>query len=355
MSDLEWADALELLDNVSDIKYTSFVTIPECRPEEPKELFKTSRKVCACGGQMVSEHNSLECLKCGLTIPWASSCTDEQYNDVKKNTTTQMRIIGSGSKSYGQKKALQRTSNYKEYQEDVSRKNLLQINSNSLSKKHLPKVVLEYAKNMFSLVQQHGCVVRMDVKTGVLSGCLYYACYLNNISKTPAEIASMTGVPERFLSMGERILRDLAERGVLDLPERVNPLCDYITRYMEMLGIDKKYLPFVCELIDVAAKNKLHVLSDSRNTTKCIGALYILIERVPELKKTINDERIIKTCVISKTTYMKYANICYKFYKKFVPCFVRHRIPMKNAWRESNTKFYKPVKKIMVKPIVNLD
>lgn len=351
----EWADALDQLDNVSELPQTSFMTVPECRPAEPTVLFKNSRKLCPCGESMVNENNALVCLKCGLTLACSSSCTDEQYNETRKNTSTQMRIIGSGSKAYGQKKALQRTSDYKEYRDVISHKNLININSNSLTNKRLPKAVLDYATHMFSLVQQHGCVVRMDVKTGVLSGCLYYACYLNNISKTPAEIASMTGVAERFLSMGERILRDLAERGVLDLPERVNPISDYITRYMEMLNIDKKYLQFVCEIIEVAGRNKLHVLSDSRNTTKCIGALYMLIERVPELRKTITDERIIKTCIISKTTYMKYANICWKFYKKFVPCFVKHQIPMKNAWRESNTKYYKPVKKIMVRPVVDLD
>jgi transcription initiation factor TFIIIB Brf1 subunit/transcription initiation factor TFIIB len=352
----EWSDALKQLDEIHGLPDSSFVVVPEGPTVEPVQIFKSSGRTCpTCKTNMAQEINMLVCASCGFSRVNASSCTDEQYTTTTKNTPMQMRIIGRGSAAYGQKKALLRTSNYTEYRDVISYKNIISINSNSLTNKRLPKNVIDYAHHMFSLVQQHGCVVRMDVKTGVLSSCLYYACYMNNISKTPAEIAAMTNVAERFLSMGERILRDLAERGVLDLPERVNPISDYVSRYMELLTIDKKYLPFVCEIIDQAARHKLHVLSDSRNTTKCIGALYLLIERMPELRKVITDERIIKTCVISKTTYMKYYNILCKYYKLFVPIFVKHRVYMKNSWRDSNTRFYQPVKKIKVKPIVNID
>jgi uncharacterized membrane protein YeiH len=75
-------------------------------------------------------------------------------------------------------------------------------------------------------------VFRKDVKKGVQGACLYYTCHQNGISKTPFEIAKIVGIAEKFLSSGDRILSDLNERGIIQIP-KIDSIPSYINRYFE--------------------------------------------------------------------------------------------------------------------------
>ena len=106
---------------------------------------------------------------------------------------------------------------------------------------------------------------------------------------------------------------------------------------MEILKIPSQYFDFINDVIVIASEEKLHVLNDSKNNTKCIGAIYLLLDRVKELNH-INKDNIDKDCEISKTTYIKYYALICKFYRKFVHIFVKHGIPMKIEWKEDIQK-----------------
>lgn len=300
---------------------------------------KKSNECPSCKGKLNHNGNKLICQSCGLVIDDTSGATDEQYTtssladcNVSDKGYMSMKFIGRGA--YGNNRSLLKScAKYDQYRNMTTRKDVHNWNSQSTDK-HLPKNVIEEACNMFAKIKAKGYVYRKDVKKGVLSACIYYACYNNGISKTPNEIASLVGIAEKFHSMGDRILRDLNERGVIELPDKIDPVVDYVIRYMEVLGIDKKYKDFVLDIIYVADREKLHVLSDSKNNTKCIGAIYLLIDRVPELRKTIDKDKIDNDCEISKTTFIKYYNLICKFYRKFVPTFVKHGVPMKPEWKE---------------------
>lgn len=307
---------------------------------------KKSNECPSCKSKLTHNGNKLECGSCGLVIDDSSGMTDEQYTtpslsdcNVSDKGFMSMKIVGKGA--YGNNRSLLKScAKYDQYRNMTTRKDVHNWNSQSTDK-HLPKNVIEEACNMFAKIKAKGYVYRKDVKKGVLSACIYYACYNNGISKTPNEIASLVGIAEKFHSMGDRILRDLNERGVVELPDKIDPVVDYVLRYMEVLGIDKKYKDFVLDIIHVADREKLHVLSDSKNNTKCIGAIYLLIDRVPDLRKTIDKDKIDNDCEISKTTFIKYYNLICKFYRKFVPVFVRHSIPMKIEWKEDISEVIK--------------
>ena len=280
----------------------------------------------------------LTCKNCGREISNVSSATDEQYTSIENPGANvndkgfmQMRIVGA----YGQHRALLRSSaSYPLWRAAQTLRELQSWNSNSTSGKHIPKNIIEEANAMFSKIKEHGLVYRKDVKLGVLSACLYYACYANNITKTPYEISQHSRIAEKFHSAGDRILRDLNERKIIEIPDHVDPINDYINRYMQILNIPIKYAAFVKDIINKANKEKLHIIYDSKNNTKCIGAIYLLIERVPELNKTIDKDKIDKGCDISKTTFIKYYNLICKYFRKFVPIFIKHNIPMKKEWKE---------------------
>ena len=186
---------------------------------------------------------------------------------------------------------------------------------------------------MFATIKEAGYVFRKDGKKGVISACLYYACYNNGISKTPSEIAQFSNIEEKFHSFGDRILHDLNELGVIEIPIKVAPITDYVTRYMTLLEIPMKYKKFVLELIARADKKHIHILHDSKNNTKCVGAIYMLIDRVPDLSKRITKEMIEKDCGISKTTFIRYYNVLCDHYKCLKKIFKRNGISMKSEWR----------------------
>jgi len=299
-----------------------------------------------CGGVLYVSHNHLICKKCGLVIQGTSTLTDEDRSVAPSNTNDgfiPIRFVGKSS--YGHNRNLYKScANYSQYRKTNTLKEMQNWNSQSKNNK-LPKIVIEEANNMFASIKERGHVYRKDVKKGVLSACLYYACYHNGITKTPNEIAQLVKIAEKFHSAGDRILRDLNERGVISLPEKVDPISDYVSRYFELLSIPKIYKQFVIDIIYLADKEKLHILCDSKNNTKCIGAIYLLIERVPELRNNIDKEKIDKECSISRTTFIKYYNMICKYYRKFAHIFCKHKIPMKSSWRENILKTIRKAKK----------
>ena len=287
-----------------------------------------------CGGLIVISNNMLLCKGCGLeteqivAISGEDTTTNINDSNVNDKGFISMRITGKGSYSYN-RNLLKSCANYSQYSKMNSLKEIHNWNSQSSNIK-LPKNVMEEANNMFAKIKEKGHVYRKDVKKGVQSACLYYACYNNGISKTPNEIAQVANIAEKFHSAGDRILRDLNERGVIELPKKINPILDYVNRYFEILKIPIQYKKFVLEIIYLADKEKLHVLCDSKNNTKCIGAIYMLIDRMKFLN--IDKEKIDRDCDISKTTFIKYYNMLCRYYRKFIHIFIKYNIPLKQEW-----------------------
>jgi hypothetical protein len=341
-----------IVDIERDTTYSIAPTEPPKLIDELTISYTKSIECTKCKTKIsLTEEISQACTGCGLLISDTSSYTDEKYStsdtsfsNVNDKGFMSMRVVGKGA--YGQNRALLKSSaDYGRYRHATTLKDMNKWNVNG---KFVPKAVMEEANNMFSKIKQHNYVYRKDVKKGVITACVYYACHMHKISRTPAEIANWAQIAEKFHSMGDRILRDLNERGVIELPSRINPIEDYIERYLKILNIDaKKYKQFILDIIEVATNSKLHVLSDSKNNTKCIGTIYLLIERVRDLRQEIDREKLDKECDISKTTFIKYYKLICKYYRKFIPVFVKHDIPMKAKWKEDIAKVIEDHKKIM--------
>ena len=293
----------------------------------------------ACGGNLRTKNNVMSCQSCGLEIKGAvvSTAEDESttvspdYN-VNGKGFISVRVIGKGS--YGYNRNLMKTSaDYTVHRRITNLKEMHNWNAQCTSSQ-VSKNVIEDANNLFATIKQHGLVYRKDSKKGVQGSCLYHACHMNGVSRTHTEIAQLVSIAEKFLSAGDRILRDLNERGIISIPARIDSVTNYINRYFELLGIPDKYKQFVIDMIAQADEDRLHVLYDSKSNTKCIGTIYMLVERVPELRKYIDKERIESECMISKTTFIKYHTMLCKYYRRFVHVFAKHRIPLKSEWRE---------------------
>jgi hypothetical protein len=205
--------------------------------------------------------------------------------------------------------------------------------NNECDKYRLPKNVIQQASEMFSTIRDAGYVYRGGSREGVMGNCIYYACYAAGITKTPAEIAQFTGISEKFISQGSRILHKLHELGVINIPTVINPISDYLDRFMSILMIDiPRYKPFLLEMLETASKNKLHVIYDSKNLTKCAGVLYLLADRIPHMQQRLTKEEIEKCCQTSRTTFVKYTEMMLSYWRLFKAVYKRHRIPMRDAW-----------------------
>ena len=344
-------DALEQMHPSNNINsyFEANITIP------------TFKSGCySCGGVLHVKNRLLTCQECGLEISDSvglpadeesySSLHDSNVND---KSFISMRVVGPGAYGYN-RNLLKNCAVYTKFRKMTTLKELHIWNSQSHNNQ-LPKHIIEMANDMFAMIKEHGYVYRKDVKKGVQAACLYYTCHMNGISKTPSEIAAIVGIDEKFLSAGDRILRDLNERSVIHIPAKINVIANYVNRYFELLNINAKYKQFIFDIIDQADDDRLHVLFDSKDNTKCVGAIYLLIDRVKELRTTIDKDKLGNECNISKTTFIKYHNMINKYYKKFIHIFIKHDIPLKSSWRPDIECVLKnkPKKIIKTKPKVS--
>ena len=313
-------------------------------------LSKPSNCCYSCGGTLRTKDNVMICQECGLELQGlvVSTQEDEVVATTQNSNTNDkgfMPIKIVGKNSYGlNRNLLKNCADYPKYRKMTTLKEMQNWNSQSTNNR-LPKNVIIEANDMFAAIKEHNYVFRKDVKKGVQGACLYYICHINGISRTPMEIAKIVGIAEKFLSAGDRHLRDLNERGIISIPSKIDAINSYVTRYFELLKIPIKYKQFVLDMIQQADKDRLHVQYDSKSNTKCIGTLYMLVDRIPELRKVIDKDRIERECEISKTTFQKYYAMLCKFYRRFAHIFAKHRIPLKSEWREDMYN-YDTIKKL---------
>ena len=280
--------------------------------------------------------NIILCESCGLKRPWDHdngkySISIEQNYNTSSNTFMAFNIIGKNSYCY-QRSFLKTCAKYPSYRNNNNRKEIInkiyQYNGNKI-----PINVCNITADLFDQIKRKNYVFRGNGKWGVIGACLFYACIMNNLTRTPREIASIIGIEDRFLSQGDKILQELNELGIINVPTTFKPLGDYIDQFFPSLKIPSTYKPFIIDLIATAEKRYIHIGNESRMTTKCIGCIYLLCKRIPKLKH-IKKDKISRECLkISKSTFIRYYNLLMSNPKKIKKVFKRHCIPQPISWR----------------------
>lgn len=276
------------------------------------------------------------CPHCGYTkiiINHGSNYYSSADNDHNTSHDSFMSFRVVGKNAYGLQRSLLKTcSNYKAYSKNTNRKDLHNFVFQHDGKK-IPKNAIDSAIDLFTKIKDGGYVFRGNGKRGVMGACLFYACVIMGITKTPREIAAVMKIEERFLSSGDRVLQELNEIGVVEIPTNFDPLRHYIHQYFPALKIPGEYEDFIVELVQTAEKKNIHIKNDSRMTTKCVGAIYLLTTRVKSLKH-ISKEDIVRECSkISKSTFVRYYTLLCANHQKIKGVFKKHGIPMPVEWR----------------------
>ena len=278
------------------------------------------------------------CTKCGMERVYDCHAHDlyslsieSNYNTINNSYMT-FNIVGTNSYNYN-RSLLKTCADYSSYRANSNKKEIInkiyQFDGNKP-----PMNVINETAALFDQIKQADRVYRGDGKLGVIGACLYYISIKHNLTRTPKEIAKIMGIEERFLSQGDRILQELAELSIIEIPINHKPLNDYLNMYMPILGIDSKYKQFVIDIIARAERKHLHIGHDCRLTTKVVGVLYLLTLRVPSLKYIKKDVISAECNFISISTYKKYATLICDNYKVMKKVFKRHSIPMPASFRE---------------------
>lgn len=289
----------------------------------------------SCHTQCVQSNNSLICEGCGyemtgLIAPQSDFSVAAQECSGMSSVFVPLKLVGQTASKYT--RSVYHGASYSDYAKNKNYKEMASWSHRSKGRK-LPKNVIKFANEMFHAIKRHGYVFRVSCKRGVMSACLYYACNAHGISKTPGEITAIVGIEERFLSYGDRVLQDLNEKQIINIPTNIDPIADYASRYLDLLEIEPKYVEFIVDLIKTAERKRIHILHDSRNNTKAAGAAYVLVCRIPKYRRRISTDMIEQRCDISKTTFKRYADVIVQYHKLLRRVFKQHRVPMPNNWR----------------------
>lgn len=296
------------------------------------------KKCVNCKINGIINGNIIICEQCGLERSWNhqeetySMTIDQNYN-TSNNSFMSFKIVGSNYYCYN-RSYLKTCANYSSFRSNSNRKEIMNRIFQYEGNKP-PINIINVAIDLFNQIKVAGYVCRGNGKLGCMAATLFYACVMNNLTRTPREIATIMNIEERFLSQGDRFLQELNELGVISIPTNFKPIGDYLDQFFPLLGIPVKYKPFIIHLISRAEKKHLHIKNESRTTTKCIGAIYLLCQRIPSLKH-IKKETISRECNnISKSTFLKYYNLLTTNYIILRKSFRKYKISMPIEWKKS--------------------
>ena len=292
-----------------------------------------------------SKEGIIYCPNCGQKRPLMREnshyCASiSQTHNTAGNAFMSFKMIGKNSYSK-QVNLLKTCSDSIAYSDNNNKKAIMNYNYQVIGNK-FPKDALEKAHNLICQVRRAGFVFRGNGKMGIWGACISVSCHANRTTKARKSICKLLKIEERFLSQGERKISSMVEDGIIVLP-KVKPtkstcadssLEDYIVQYFAALEIPMRYGSFIIDLINRAKKKKLHIEHDSRLTTKCVGAIYMLTTRVKSLNR-ITKDMIWKESNISKSTFTRYYRLLFVNHKKLKKVFKRHHIPMDVSWRDS--------------------
>lgn len=249
-------------------------------------------------------NNTLTCPNCGFiknviieNLEYEPSMSGYNTNE---NYHIPIKCIGKNSFQY-QKYLRNNTSQYSIIQETTLKKLLEKLNYQSedfvIPKNILSNVLIQYKK-----IRETSKIHRGEILKGILGSLIYYECLKEGIIRKPKELARWYSISENDLSKGDKILRELEEKGIIELPINKDFNIEYINCYLKRINIDIKYESFLIELLNQI--NKLKIGNpNARLSTKIASLIFLLII---SKKYNISSDEIAKEFDISISTFKSF-------------------------------------------------
>ena len=285
-------------------------------------------------------NNTLTCPNCGFiknviieNLEYEPSMSGYNTNE---NYHIPIKCIGKNSFQY-QKYLRNNTSQYSIIQETTLKKLLEKLNYQSddfvIPKNIISNVLIQYKK-----IRETSKIHRGEILKGILGSLIYYECLKEGIIRKPKELARWYSISENDLSKGDKILRDLEEKGIIELPINKDFNIEYINCYLKRIDIDIKYEVFLIELLNEI--NKLKIGNpNARLSTKIASLIFLLII---SKKYNISADEIAKEFDISVSTFKSFYMEIFKNKEKLTVIFEKYdiklpdKIPRKSRSNKKN-------------------
>lgn len=303
-------DQFELFD---DDDFDTFFnqTVDEEMDMNDKKAQNEYKNCNDCNIQMQPNiNNTLTCPNCGYiknviieNLEYEPSMSGYNTNN---NYHIPIKCVGKNSFQY-QKYLRNNTSQYSIIQETTLRKLLEKLNYQSndfvIPKNIINNVLIQYKK-----IRETSKIHRGEILKGILGSLIYYECLKEGIIRKPKELAKWYSISENDLSKGDKILRELDEKKIINLPINKEFANEYINSYLKRINLDIKYEAFLTELL-----NNINLLKignpNARLSTKIASLIFLLI-----ISKNYNitSEEISKEFDISISTFKSFYLEIYK-------------------------------------------
>lgn len=222
-------------------------------------------------------NNSLTCRECGFIKQISTENTEYEPSMNGYNTNSNFHIpikcVGANSFQY-QKQLRNTTSHYPLVQESNLRRRLERLNYKS-DGIIIPKCVIQKVIAQYKLVRETDKIHRGDIFNGIIGSLIYYECIKSGIVRKHKEISDWYGITESDMSKGDKIIRNLEEQGVLQLPIYDNNDEIYVESYLKRSKLTLGYKYFMLDLIKVVEEKRIGN-HNARLSTKVSAVLYLI-------------------------------------------------------------------------------
>jgi transcription initiation factor TFIIIB Brf1 subunit/transcription initiation factor TFIIB len=166
----------------------------------------------------------------------------------------------------------------------------------------IPSKVLDDAKVLYKKASEKK-ISRGENKEGLIASCIYFACLLNKVPRSPKEVARMFNIDLNVLTKGNARFQTLLQINVESSEAE-----DFISRFGSKLNMDYQDVQKCKELAKTL--EDLEIVSENSPTSVAAGALYYYC-----VNKDIdyNKKQIAEICEVSEVTITK----CYKRLTKY--------------------------------------
>jgi transcription initiation factor TFIIIB Brf1 subunit/transcription initiation factor TFIIB len=174
--------------------------------------------------------------------------------------------------------------------------------ANNTANHGIPAKILDDAKVLYKRASEKK-ISRGENKEGLIASCIYYACLMNKLPRSPKEVARMFHIDPNILTKGNARFQTLLQMNV----ESSNP-DDYIARFGSNLKMDYQDILRCKEL--AKKLDDLEIVSENAPTSVAAGTLYYycMKHEIDFSKKQIAD-----VCEVSEVTITK----CFKRLQKY--------------------------------------
>jgi transcription initiation factor TFIIIB Brf1 subunit/transcription initiation factor TFIIB len=285
------------------------------------------KKCINCDIQMQPNiNNTLTCPTCGYiknviieNLEYEPSMAGYNTNE---NYHIPIKCIGKNAFQY-QKYLRNNTSQYSIIQETTLKKLLEKLNYQS-EDFVIPKNIISNVLNQYKKIRETSKIHRGEILKGILGSLIYYECLKEGIIRKPKELAKWYSISENDLSKGDKILRELEEEGIIELPINKDFNLEYISSYLKRINIDIKYEAFLIELLNNI--NDLKIGNpNARLSTKIASLIFLLII---SKKYNITSEEIAKEFDISISTFKSFYMEIFKNKDKLKTLFDKYNIEL---------------------------